>query len=80
MVAIERCQVIEALGHDRVVRSQYLLTDRQGYQRALEAAQKARAKTKPEGRSYVDYWIGRLEFGMGYLDTIAAVRRAGGEL
>jgi hypothetical protein len=24
----------------------------------------------------VDYWVGRLEFGIGYLDTIEAVRQA----
>ena len=56
--------------------SDELLEDRQGYQRALDAAFRAREKTQPSGQSYVDYWIGRLEFGIGYLDMIAAVRRA----
>ena len=56
--------------------SNELLEDRQGYQRALDAAFRAREKAQPSGRSYVDYWIGRLKFGIGYLDMIAAVRRA----
>lgn len=49
---------------------------RRDYQTALAAAQAARAKARPEGRKYVDYWIGRLRFGIGYLDTIEAVNRA----
>ena len=53
-----------------------LMEDRQGYQRALDVAFRAREKTQPSGQSYVDYWIGRLKFGIGYLDMIAAVRRA----
>ena len=56
--------------------SDELVEDRQGYQRALDAACRAREKAQPSGRSYVDYWIGRLRFGIGYLDMIAAVRRA----
>jgi hypothetical protein len=28
------------------------------------------------GRPYVDYWIGRLEFGIGYLDTIEELHQA----
>jgi len=49
---------------------------RSGYQKALAAARRARAKSTPRGHGYVDYWIGRLEFGIGYLDTIEAVRQA----
>ena len=56
--------------------SDELVEDRQGYQRALEAACRAREKTQPSGRNYVDYWIGRLKFGVGYLDMISAVHRA----
>ena len=56
--------------------SDELVTDRQGYQRALDAAFRALEKAQPSGQSYVDYWIGRLKFGIGYLDMIAAVRRA----
>ena len=53
-----------------------LVEDRQGYQQALDAAFGARKKAQPSGQSYVDYWIGRLKFGIGYLDMIAAVRHA----
>ena len=56
--------------------SNELVEDRKGYQRALDAAHRAREKAQPSGQSYVDYWIGRLRFGIGYLDMIAAVRRA----
>ena len=44
------------------------------YERALTAAQRAREKTSTRGRQFVDYWIGRLEFGIGYFDAVAAVR------
>ena len=53
-----------------------LLEARRGYQRALAAARRARAKSNARGYGYVDYWIGRLEFGVGYLETIEAVRAA----
>ena len=56
--------------------SDELIADRNGYQQALDAAYRARAKAQPSGQSYVDYWIGRLKFGVGYLDMIAAVRSA----
>ena len=48
---------------------------RAGYQRALDAARRAREKTPVGNRDYVNYWAGRLEFGVGYLDTIEAFRR-----
>jgi len=47
---------------------------REGYQRALAATQQAREKTPEEKRAYVDYWIGRLEYGVGYFDTIESAR------
>ncbi len=53
-----------------------LAEDRRGYQRAAEAARRAQDKATSTGRSYVAYWVGRLEFGIGYLDTIDHVRRA----
>ena len=56
--------------------SDELVEDRQGYQRALDVACRAREKAQPSGQSYVDYWIGRLRFGIGYLGMIATVRRA----
>lgn len=56
--------------------SDELIEDRQGYQRALDAARRAHEKTQLSGQNYVDYWIGRLQFGIHYLDMIGAVRRA----
>jgi hypothetical protein len=53
-----------------------LVEDRSSYQRALEAARRALARATPAGRSYVDYWVGRLEFAVGYIDTVEEVRRA----
>ena len=53
-----------------------LLDVQRNYQRAQEAARRAGAKSTERGRSYVDYWIGRLEFGAGYLDTAKTVRAA----
>ncbi|MEO7298775.1 MAG: hypothetical protein ABI042_09390, partial [Verrucomicrobiota bacterium] len=46
------------------------------YQTALDAAQRAVGKTKPSGARYVNYWIGRLEFGIDYMNAIEAVRAA----
>ena len=53
-----------------------ILEVQQGYQRALAAARRARAKSSEGGQTYVDYWIGRFEFGAGYLDTVKTVRAA----
>ena len=48
----------------------YLAAVRNGYQRALTAAERAREKaTSGGGRAFVDYWVGRLEFSAGYVDT-----------
>jgi hypothetical protein len=49
---------------------------RRGYQRALEAAGEARAAATPAGKNYAGYWVGRLQFGVGYMNTIAAVHAA----
>jgi len=46
------------------------------YQTGLEAARRALLKTQPAGKSYISYWIGRLEFGIAYLQAIEAVRAA----
>jgi hypothetical protein len=46
------------------------------YQSALDAARAALGKTRPTGKPYVTYWIGRLEFGVDYMATVAAVHRA----
>ena len=53
-----------------------LLEARCGYQQALAAARRARARSTAHGHGYVGYWIGRLEFGIGYLHTIEVVRAA----
>ncbi len=50
--------------------------DRRSYQRALEAARRARGKSAATGRNYLDYWVGRLEFAVDYFNTVEAVRRA----
>ena len=49
---------------------------RDRYERALAAARRARDKSSPSGRAWADYWVGRLEFGVGYFDAIHAMRRA----
>lgn len=54
--------------------TQELAEARQGYRRALSAARAALPKAKAPGRDEVKYWIGRLDFGIGFLDTIEAVR------
>ena len=46
------------------------------YQAALNAARQALGKTQAGGESYVRYWIGRLEFGIAYMQAIEAVRAA----
>ena len=56
--------------------SSQLAEDREGYRRALSAVRKVPQPSRPEGKTYVDYWIGRLEFGIGYFDTIESVRKA----
>jgi hypothetical protein len=53
-----------------------LAADREGYHRALAAAGRAQAKAGGPGCAYVDYWVGRLQFATGFLDTVGAVRRA----
>jgi hypothetical protein len=56
-----------------------LAADRSAYQRALDAARRALTQTIPAGKPYIDYWIGRLEFGIGYLDTIEQLHAAAAE-
>jgi hypothetical protein len=53
-----------------------LAEDRRGYRRALSAVRRVPTPTRPEGKDYINYWRGRLEFGIGYIDTIEAVRKA----
>jgi Glycosyl hydrolase family 67 N-terminus len=55
----------------------YLAAVRNGYRRALAAAERAREKATPGGRSYADFWVGRLEFAAGYADTVQGVHLGG---
>jgi hypothetical protein len=54
----------------------YLDQIRNGYQQALGDAEAAQAKSTPEGRKWVDFWVGRLKFAVGYVDTVEEVERA----
>ena len=48
------------------------------YLRAYQAALKALPKCESQaGSEYVFYWIGRLRFGMAYMQAVEAVRRGG---
>jgi len=51
-----------------------LVSDREGYRRSLAAFERALKKTK-RGKKYVQYWVGRLKFGIGYINCIEAARR-----
>jgi hypothetical protein len=54
----------------------YLVEVQGQYKRALEAARQAQTESTPEGRWYPEYWVGRLEFALGYAKTAEAVERA----
>jgi hypothetical protein len=43
------------------------------YQRALQAASKVPTPSRPEGKAYVQYWIGRLQFAVEYFDALRVV-------
>ena len=53
--------------------SSQLVEVRQTCQQALKTVKRARKKVQKRGEKYIDYWIGRLEFGIGYLEMIFAV-------
>jgi hypothetical protein len=46
------------------------------YQKAKDAAERAITETTPAGRPYVQYWIGRLDFGIEYMRASDALRAA----
>jgi hypothetical protein len=50
--------------------------DRAGYERALAAVRRAPLPAHPAGQAYIQYWIGRLEFALHYLDAVQAVKEA----
>ncbi len=53
-----------------------LLEVRDCYQKALAAARRAVGEAVDRGRGYLEYWIGRLEFGIAYLNAVELVRAA----
>ncbi|MDP7398330.1 MAG: hypothetical protein QF541_15780, partial [Lentisphaeria bacterium] len=57
--------------------SEAILADRDRFARALELAQEAAGHAWPAGKQFVDYLIGRLVFGVRYIDTTEAVLKAG---
>ena len=57
--------------------SEAILADRDRYARALELAREASSHARPAGKQFVEYLIGRLVFGVRYIDTTEAVLKAG---
>jgi hypothetical protein len=54
------------------------VTVAQRYRAARDAAQQAqKLTTSPSGIALTRYWVGRLKFGIGYLEAVELVRRAG---
>ena len=46
--------------------------DRELYRQALKQMEQAQQGSRPEGRAYIDYFVGRLGFAVGYLDAADA--------
>jgi hypothetical protein len=55
---------------------EYLTKVQEQYQEALTASRKAQQKSTGGGRWYPDYWVGRLEFALGYAKTADLIGRA----
>ena len=55
---------------------EYLAQVRDHYRKALEASRRAHDQSKGAGRSLPAFWIGRLEFAVGYVNAVEAVRLA----
>jgi hypothetical protein len=51
------------------------LEDQAIYRRALEMVRNVKSD-RPEGKAYVAYWTGRLQFAVGYFDALRAVQMA----
>ena len=49
---------------------------REGCRKTLAALNRVPNQSRDEGKEYVDYWIGRIGFGIGFIDTIEAVKLA----
>ena len=60
------------------VASAQLRALREAYARAAAAIRRAPPPAGDAGREFVAYWLGRLQFGMEYVDFIELMRRAGG--
>ena len=54
----------------------YLAPLKAYFERAIESARRALARSKPEGREYVKFWLGRLEFSRDYTMSVEAIHRA----
>ena len=52
---------------------EYLTRLEQQYQKALDESKKAQAESNTQGRWYADYWVGRLQFAVGYAKTAELV-------
>ncbi len=52
-----------------------LVEIRDAYRNALEFARKARSMSEDDRAGYIDYWIGRLDFGIEYLNCIESLRK-----
>ncbi len=52
-----------------------LVEDQAIYRRALDAVRKVPTPSRPEGKAYVQYWTGRLEFAVQYFDALDAVKK-----
>ncbi len=48
--------------------------DLAGYRRALAAVRRTPTPARAEGKAYLRYWEGRLDFGVGYLEGLFAVK------
>ena len=56
--------------------SKELVDDKASYQRALDAVRQVPTPARPEGKAYVAYWSGRLQFAVQYFDAIELVKKA----
>lgn len=50
--------------------------DHTGYEQARAILERVPPSTRPEGREYLRYWKGRIDFALGYLDAIESVKQA----
>lgn len=49
---------------------------RHRYRLARKAAVRAGSRSHPDRNEFIDYWAARLEFGIGYLDSVERLRQA----